>query len=240
MLGYDIAINNCRPIFLKYRRGNFKNKKYDVSFYFTMLAENLKSLYLDEWNRYVGHEFVRRMEHGDLPLENFKFYLVQDSLYVEEMLRAVMRSTELMPNDMAIRILSSVVLGRDKGMETHAFLEKELGVEKSSRMTMTTYSYTRHLRYSSTIGWPQFLAAWIPCMWGYSEIGKTVLNSPNRYYRTWAEFYASKEYADRVSVILEAMDRFNGDITEIKDYFLISLKFEQMFWQAAFDMEKPI
>ncbi|KAA8922081.1 TenA family protein [Thermoplasma sp.] len=205
-----------------------------------MIAESLKSMFADEWDRYVNHEFVRKMRSGDLPLDNFKFYLVQDSLYVNEMLKAVMRSSELLPNDMALRILSAVILGRDKGMETHAFLEKELNVVESNRMTMTTYSYTRHLRYASTVGWPQFLAAWIPCMWGYSEVGKAVSDSPNMYYRAWAEFYASSEYAERVSVILEAMDRFNGDVTEIKDYFLISLKFEQMFWQASLDMESPI
>ncbi|PYB67502.1 TenA family transcriptional regulator [Thermoplasma sp. Kam2015] len=205
-----------------------------------MIAESLKSLYDDEWKGYVDHEFVSRMRNGDLPIENFKFYLVQDSLYVNEMIKAVIRSAELMPSDMAFQILSAVILGRDKGMETHAYLENELGVEGNGRMTMTTYSYTRHLRYSSTIGWPQFLAAWIPCMWGYSEVGRSVSSSPNKYYRMWAEFYASKEYADRVSVILSAMDRFNGDITEIKDYFLISLKFEQRFWQAALEMESPI
>ncbi|BAB59225.1 transcriptional activator tenA [Thermoplasma volcanium GSS1] len=205
-----------------------------------MIAEDLKRRAEDLWEKYVKHEFVERMRDDTLPVDSFKFYLVQDSLYVEEMVRSVIRAAASMPFDMAYEILSKIVLNRDKGMEVHGQLERELGITGKGKMTMTTYSYTRHLIYASTLGWPQFLAAWTPCMWGYSFIGKYVVATKNMYFKRWAEFYASDDYMERVSVILKSLDRFNGDASELSDLFKASVKYEIMFWQSALDNEPTI
>jgi thiaminase len=34
------------------------------------------------WTAFTEHEFVKGMGDGTLPLENFKFYLIQDYLYL--------------------------------------------------------------------------------------------------------------------------------------------------------------
>ena len=34
------------------------------------------------WHKYTHHEFVQRMGDGTLPLETFKYYMIQDYLYL--------------------------------------------------------------------------------------------------------------------------------------------------------------
>lgn len=34
------------------------------------------------WHRYTHHEFVRQMGDGTLPREAFKYYMIQDYLYL--------------------------------------------------------------------------------------------------------------------------------------------------------------
>ncbi len=202
-----------------------------------MIAEYLRDSNIADWNRYVNHKFVEDMRNNTLPIDDFKFYLVQDSLYVSEMLQSVLRAASKMPGEMATNIVNAVFSGRDRGMEAHAYLEKELNVKNAQEMTLTTYGYTRHLYYASNIGWPEFLASWIPCMWGYSYIGKYVVKSANKYYSHWADFYASQEYEEKINTIIESLENFRGNPESLNKYFRISLKYEQRFWQSAIDHE---
>lgn len=34
------------------------------------------------WKQYTEHEFVQRMGDGSLPVENYKYYLIQDYLFL--------------------------------------------------------------------------------------------------------------------------------------------------------------
>lgn len=34
------------------------------------------------WKQYTEHEFVQKMARGTLPIENFKYYMIQDYLFL--------------------------------------------------------------------------------------------------------------------------------------------------------------
>jgi thiaminase len=40
------------------------------------------------WKQYTEHEFVQRMADGTLPVENFKYYMIQDYLFLVQFSRA--------------------------------------------------------------------------------------------------------------------------------------------------------
>jgi hypothetical protein len=40
------------------------------------------------WHEFIHHEFVRRMGDGSLPRETFKYYMIQDYLYLVHFARA--------------------------------------------------------------------------------------------------------------------------------------------------------
>ena len=40
------------------------------------------------WKEYTEHEFVQKMGDGSLPVENYKYYLIQDYLFLVQFARA--------------------------------------------------------------------------------------------------------------------------------------------------------
>lgn len=71
------------------------------------------------WNNYVRHEFVIKMKEGTLPLDVFRYYLIQDAKYVEDMLKAVLLASSKGPIDIVTKILQAIFYSRDKGLETN-------------------------------------------------------------------------------------------------------------------------
>ncbi|TRM80503.1 TenA family transcriptional regulator, partial [Sulfolobus sp. A20-N-F6] len=163
------------------------------------------------WKKYVRHEFVVRMREGNLPLDIFRYYLIQDSKYVEGMLRALLLPSGKGPVEDVVKILNSVFSSRDKGMENNKRLYSLLNISKEeiekTGYNLINYAYTRHLYYHASIGWEEFLVAVTPCMLGYSEIGDYVIESKNEVFKLWASFYASEDYKRRVYAILDSLDK---------------------------------
>ncbi|MBW9140848.1 MAG: TenA family protein [Candidatus Aramenus sp.] len=205
-----------------------------------MNSDALKESVGELWEKYVRHDFVKRMKDGSLPLENFRYYLIQDSKYVRVMLKSLLNASSKGPIDQVSKIILKVFQTRDKGSEVHSFLLSQLKVTEreiqDTGYSLVNYAYTRHLFYHSNLGWKQFLVAWAPCMWGYMEVGEYVLGSPNPLYNKWAEFYSSQDYRTRVEAILEALNSVDLDEGLFK-VFMDSVNFEIMFWDSSMRMD---
>ncbi|MGC9071326.1 MAG: TenA family protein [Acidilobus sp.] len=203
-------------------------------------AEELKFRAGDLWDKYVRHDFVVKAKNGMLPREVFRYYLVQDSKYFFEMERAVLIASSHAPLDEAIDVINALFGTPLKGKEVHDRLYSALGIAgselTSTGFNLVNYAYTRHLLYYALLGWPQFLAAWAPCMWGYSDIGHFASDSPDPIYREWAEFYASDDYSSRVRTILDVLNRYPVT-SDMERGFLTSVRFEIMFWEASMRRE---
>ncbi|ACP34177.1 TENA/THI-4 domain protein [Sulfolobus islandicus L.S.2.15] len=199
-------------------------------------VENLIESVGELWNRYVKHEFVLKMRDGSLPLDIFRYYLIQDGKYVEDMLMALLIASSKGPIDKVTKILNLVFSTLNKGLEIHSKLYSELSISRDeivkTRYNLINYAYTRHLYFYANLDWNKFLVAWTPCMFGYSIIGDYVVESPHQLYKTWASFYASNEYKKRVEAILHALNEVN--ITEgLLSIFVDSVRFEIGFWEAS-------
>ncbi len=205
--------------------------------------ERLRELVGDLWNNYVHHEFVERLKDGSLPMDVFRYYLIQDTKYVREMQKAVIEAASKAPLNEAIDVLTAVFSNVERGAEVHEGLFRDLSITEeevnNTGFNLVNYAYTRHLHYYASLGWPQFLAAWAPCMWGYNEIGKYVVGTKNALFNAWAEFYASGDYWSRVEAILRTLDKY--EVTpEIERAFRDSVNFEIMFWEASLRKDPTI
>ena len=206
-------------------------------------SEVLRQSAGDMWNQYVRSGFVGMLYDGTLPRDVFRYYLIQDSKYVAEMQRAVIRAASQAPLQEAVKVLLAVFANPERGAEIHSKLFSELNISEaevgSTGMNLTNYAYTRHLNYYASLGWPQFLAAWAPCMWGYSEVGSYVASSRDPLYRAWGDFYASDDYNSRVRALLEVLDNYNVT-PEMQRAFVNSVRFEISFWESALRKEPTI
>ncbi len=206
---------------------------------FDLLRDDVKEL----WDKYIRHEFVVKMKEGTLPLDNFKYYMIQDSKYVNIMLKSLLNASSKAPLNKITNILNAIFNTRDKGLEVEKEISEKLNIDDSiienTGYNLVNYAYTRHLYYYSTVSWDHFLASWAPCMIGYSFVGKFVKGSPNEIYDLWASFYGSKDYEKRVEAIIDALDDIKLN-DEIKNVFRNSVNFEIMFWDAALRKDPTI
>lgn len=57
------------------------------------IFDRLKAAAVADWQRYVGHDFVRQIGAGTLPQAAFRTYLVQDYLFLIQFARVYALAT---------------------------------------------------------------------------------------------------------------------------------------------------
>jgi thiaminase/transcriptional activator TenA len=111
--------------------------------------------------------------------------------------------------------------------------------------TPTTLAYTSYLlKTASLCDYPEVLGAVLPCYWIYWEVGKALLGrgSPNALYKRWIDTYGGEEFGALVEAVLDLTDRVCEDLNSsqkarVRDAFVITSRYEWMFWNAAWTLE---
>ena len=87
----------------------------------------------------------------------------------------------------------------------------------------------------------------LPCAWVYCEVGQHLLRKgkpkPSHPYQEWLQLYGSPEFAEVARWMREVVDRFaktagTAEKARMKEAFLISSKYEWMFWDMAWREEQ--
>ena len=108
-------------------------------------------------------------------------------------------------------------------------------------MAPANYAYTNHLLVTVERGtFAEGLAAMLPCYWIYWEVGKnlTQRGSKNPAYQRWIHQYSSDDYGKTVRQVLEMMDAEAANLSPAArrrciDLFVISARYEYLFWDMA-------
>ena len=87
----------------------------------------------------------------------------------------------------------------------------------------------------------ELIAALLPCMWGYSELGQRLAHNPRpaeERYARWIEMYSGQEFAQLADWCREVCDEAadgagEGGRTRMRDAFLASSRYELEFWEQA-------
>src|SRR5881628_618402 len=163
----------------------------------------------------LRHPFVRGLTDGSLPRESFKFYAVQDALYLREFARALSLAAARAPEDDWIIMFNEHAAGALKVERAlHESFFKDFGLTPadvaSTPLAPTNLAYTSYL-LAVAYGAPfhEAMAALLPCYWIYWEVGKHLepTGSPEPLYERWIGTYASDEFGAVVRAVLEATDR---------------------------------
>ena len=213
-----------------------------------LLREKADSL----WEKELSHPFVQGIGSGALELEKFQHYMKQDYLFLIEFSKVISLAIAKAKNleDMGwFATLLNETLNTE--MALHVSFCKDFNIAESelldTKMSPSTYSYTRHLLeigYSGST--PEIATAILPCSWGYSEIGKRLFanglpkNSP--LYARWIEMYNSDEFEYLALWIRRFIDREAENMTSsgkqtLEDIFFTSTRYEYRFWDSAYNLE---
>ena len=130
-------------------------------------------------------------------------------------------------------------------LELNEDLARELGVtEAELKMAVpdpVTRAYTDFLlRVAALEDFGVVAAAFLPCFWGYSEMGRALVAgppSPNPRYARWLEAYADDGFADTAAWCRELVDEHgeqagDGLRKRMLNAFVVSSHLEHSFWNV--------
>ena len=220
---------------------------------FSILKENN----LSYWNSYTKHNFVSKLSNSTLNKKIFLNYLIQDYLFLIQFSKAwslaIVKSDTLDEMKVAANTVNGLI---NFEMDLHIDLCGSYGISKTDLENANeeneNIAYTRYVLEAGYSGdLLDLLAALIPCVLGYGEIG---LNNakviPEDYmYHKWLKTYSSKEYqkiCDEVAnmfdnAILLRLDKNYKDSykwNNIKKIFRKAVLLEVDFWNMAMRLDK--
>src|SRR5215210_5973673 len=202
------------------------------------------------YSEILAHPFLRGLTDGTLPEERFRFYVLQDALYLREYARALSLAGVRSPNEGALVMFNEHSAGAiTVERSLHEGFLKDLGVTReeaeATKASPTTLAYTRFLLSTATLGdYPEVLGAVLPCYWIYWEVGKALLErgSPNPLYQKWIDTYAGEEFGVLVEAVLDLTDEVCKNLNavqkaRVREAFVTTSRYEWMFWDAAWRLE---
>lgn len=216
-------------------------------------SDELRQRAASTWDKEKAHPFVTGIGDGTLPLENFRYYMRQDYVFLIEFCRAislaVAKARTLDDMGWFARMIHETL---NMEMALHVSFCADFGISEEQLLNTypspTTWAYTRHMintAHQGTVG--ETAAVILPCSWGYAEIGQTLYarGTPKDQplYTRWIETYNSQEFADIADWLRSFVDKHAetagaSELEAMERAFKISSQYEYMFWDAAWRMEE--
>ena len=202
---------------------------------------------LPVYNKIQDHPFNQEMKNGTLPVEKFKFYIYQDSLYLADFAKALAiagtrsaTSQELL--DFLQFAQNAILVER----ALHIGYFKEYEIDFKTGKAPGCFAYTNYVLAASAFeSYEVAVAALLPCFWIYKKVGDYIYETqrkPNPY-QNWIDAYAGKEFAASVEKALRICDQLAENTSEItrkkmSDAYLTASKMEYIFWDSAYKLEE--
>ncbi|MFT4393912.1 TenA family protein [Gordonia lacunae] len=196
-------------------------------------------------------EFLHRLGDGTLPLEVFRTYLEQDSLYLAGYSKAlaILASRSPDPQTAAFWANSSAtaatvevalhgdLLGGDR-------LPPRQDEPEPSTACLAYVSYL--IATATTESYAVGAAAALPCFWIYADVGRGLAASaaevlaadPNHPYAQWVTTYDAPEFQESAGRARDMVDAAAAAATAqeraaMTAAFTIATRYEFMFWDTA-------
>lgn len=198
------------------------------------------------YNRIIELPFIQELMNGTLPYEKFTFYIQQDALYLAEYGKVLTGIASKLDDPRHIAAFihfagNSIVVEN----ELHRSFVNEIATDvKPSPSCLLYTSYLKSLLGNS----PKevICAGVLPCFWIYNEVGKYILAhqtvGENRY-QSWINTYEGEEFTKSVLEAISICEELANTCTEeqqeaMTDAFVMCSKFEWMFWDSAYNIER--
>jgi len=199
----------------------------------------------------LAHPFVRGLTDGTLSREAFRFYVVQDALYLREFARALSVAAARAPADDWIIMFNehaANALRVERALHEGFFQEFGLtpAAVAATPLAPVNQAYTSYL-LAVAYGAPfhENVAALLPCYWIYWEVGKALeqAGSPEPLYRRWIATYAAEEFGAVVRAVLAVVDAVAARLgpTEreaMRRHAVTTARYEWMFWDMGHRRER--
>jgi len=210
-------------------------------------SERLRKSAHDIWEANYRHPFVQAIGKGDLSGEAFRFYLAQDYVYLKEYCRFLALAAAKSPDLESMGLFSHLLeVTLTVEMDLHRSICADFGMSAADleavRPAPICQAYTGYLlKIAYEGGFLDLMVAFLPCAWGYVEIGQRLKERglpPHVHYAKWIETYASEEFLELTEELKRLLDRHAEGIpprqaVRLQEIFDFSSRWEGLFWDMA-------
>ena len=205
------------------------------------------------WKSYNEHPFVLGIQNGTLAKEKFRYYMIQDYLYLEDYAKTFAVGVAKAKSLRIANLFAKYIPVMNGELNVHDGYLARLGVTQEEIDTtphsLDNLSYTSYmLRVAYEEGEAEILAAILSCAYSYEVIAKKIVeNNPasinNEFYGDWIKGYISDGYAEENVILLEELNRLTENYTEqqirhLVDIFTACSRYELAFWEMSWLMRK--
>lgn len=218
----------------------------------TSVSTRLHDAAAPVWEACLRHPFVTGIGDGTLDMEKFRYFMLQDYLYLFGYARVFALGVVKARDPELMRVFAAnvdAILGGE--MKIHRAYMKRLDITEeqvfSVKPALANLSYTSYMLSVAHAGTPmEIVAAILACSWSYAEIGQALSAIPGAaehpFYGEWIRGYASEEYTATNQVLIELMDTLAADATEsqlayLTDVFVNCSRYELGFWDMAWEVQ---
>ena len=206
----------------------------------------------DIWSGYHVHPFVAGIADGSLDREKFKYYMMQDYLYLIEYAKVFAVGVAKAREIETMRVFAGSVYNiLDGEMDIHKGYMQRLGISldeaELARAALDNIAYTSYmLRVAYDDGSAEIAAAILSCALSYEVIAKEMVRSnpdsaEHEFYGEWVSGYANLEYAKANQKLIELLEYLTAEYSEsqlrrLEDIFVACSRYEAAFWNMAWEM----
>jgi thiaminase (transcriptional activator TenA) len=204
------------------------------------------------WRAIESHPFLRELHAGTLPMDRFTYFILQDYVYLLDFAQVLCQGAAKSPDLETLELFARHALGAvEVERSFHASFGKTLGLSREQLDAVQkgpiTQAYIGHLQSVARSGsLSEIVAAVLPCYWIYGEAGRRLRKgapSKPRIYREWIETYASEDFWKPVREQIQLMDTLGAAAKPrekklLVDHFILSSRYEFMFWEQAYRLEQ--
>ena len=205
------------------------------------------------WKSYNEHPFVLGIQNGTLDKEKFRYYMIQDYLYLEDYAKTFAVGVAKAKSLEIANLFAKYIPVMNGELNVHDGYLARLGVTQeeidSTSRSLDNLSYTSYmLRVAYEEGEAEILAAILSCAYSYEFIAKNIVkNNPasiyDAFYGDWIRGYISAGYAEENIILLEELNRLTENYTEqqiqhLVDIFVSCSRYELAFWEMSWLMNK--
>ena len=205
----------------------------------------LKSSCNKEWSEYTDHKFLSDLVSNKLPDKNFKKYLVQDYIFLQQFLKILALSVYKAKSFEEINRSVNFIKGIDHEIKLHISYCKKWKISLRSlsniKVERANSAYTDHVLSVGKNGNNlDIFSSLSPCIIGYGEIGfklSKIKNWKKSKYSSWIKMYSSKEYQQVAKDNIDYLDILfksskNKNLNKLKSNFKKSTILERNFWEC--------
>ena len=218
-----------------------------------LFSDRLRQLATPIWDAQLSHPFVVALGNGTLPEQKFKYYILQDARFLGDLSRVFAAGALRAPDsETALRFvkLAEETITVERSLHEGYGSRWNMSAKEMSSVPMapTNYAYTSHMLHVSQSGSAaEITVVALPCAWIYCVVGQHLLKngppSKKHPYRDWLMLYASPEFAEVQTWMRKKVDQWaktagKEEKRRMEESFIISSRYEWMFWEMAWNEEK--